>query len=434
MRLETQWRRASWALFDKSLPVLYGLGFMLLVVRTLPAAELGLQGLASTVLLTAAQLLRYLLLVPLTKFVAEGRDASRVAATGALLYVLACGGVATALGVGRVLFAALFGKPALAAVLVPTAALLAAGSIRDAAIATLEGQRRLRVLFFQDLTYYAAALAGLAVWRWTSAPRTAEVVQWVLAAAAALGSLVGLASNWNMLAAPPSQKQAARIGRFGRYSFGSGLGDTIRLQADALLAGALMDARGFASYHVARLFFRVFNVLAQAIAQVLMPIVSRLQVHGRARDLRILYEKSVCFLYLALIPVLVVLLLLAPQIYALFYGDRYRESVPVFRILVLSALTLPFASVGSPFLVGLGKMRSLLWITWVGMIVGVALAVVWIPRYGPSGAAMAVLVAAVVGMVARTWVLQRVLDFALLDVAARTRDAVAFLRRRLGFS
>jgi len=101
---------------------------------------------------------------------------------------------------------------------------------------------------------------------------------------------------------------------------------------------------------------------------------------------------------------------------------------------VASAATLPFASVGSPFLVGLGRVRSLVWITWLGTGLGVGLALLWIPRYGPTGAAFAVLVAAVAGMVARTWVLRRVLGFALVDVAARTRDAVDFARRRLGLS
>ena len=205
-------------------------------------------------------------------------------------------------------------------------------------------------------------------------------------------------------------------------------------QADALLAGALMEPGAVASYHVAKLFFRVFNMLAQAISQVLMPLVSKLHAAGRARDLRILYEKSVCFLHLALVPAIALLLLLAPQVYALFYGGRYTDSIPVFRVLAASALTLPFASVGSPFLLGLGRLKSLLWITWMGTIVGITLAWLWIPRQGPVGAALAVLVAAVVGMVARTVVLQGQLGFTLRDVAWRTRDAVAFLQRRGRFS
>lgn len=433
VQLERNWRRISWALFDKSLPVVFGVAFMLLVVRTLPPDELGLQAIASTVVLTAAQLLRFTLLAPLTKYVAEGRDTARVAATGALFYALGCALVAAALIAGRDVWAGLFAKPALGAVLIPSAGLMVVGSARDAAAATLEGRRELQRLFWVDLGYYTLAIAAFAVWRSTAAPRTAATVQWIHAAAAGAGSLLALAGAGSALLARPSKQHAARIGNLGRYSLGMGAGTTIGQQADALLAGALMDARSMASYHVAKLFFRAFNVLAQAIAQVIMPLVSRLHADRRDRDLRTLYEKSVCFLYLGLLPILVALVIFAPQIYRLFYGERYAESVPVFRILVASAAVLPFASVASPFLYGLGRVRTLVWITWVGTAVGVALAWAWIPRYGPEGAALAVLVASVVGMVARTWVLRGILGFGLLDVVARTRDATNFLRRRIGF-
>jgi O-antigen/teichoic acid export membrane protein len=420
-------------LLDKSLPVLFGVAFMLLVVRTLPPAELGLQAIASTIVLTAAQLLRFMLLAPLTKFVAEGREAARVAVTAGSMYVLGSGLVALLLVAGTGILQGIFSKPTLGAVLIPSATLMLVGSARDAAAATLEGHRRLQRLFWIDCGYYAVTIASFAAWRWSAAPRTAVSVQWIHAGAAAAGSLLALTAVGRLMWARPSRREAARIARLGRYAFGMGLGTTVGQHADTLLAGALMDAPAIASYHVAKLFFRVFNVLAQAINQVLMPLVSRLQAEKRERDLRVLYEKSVCFLYLALIPIIAALLLLAPQIYRVFYGALYADSIPAFRILVAGALVLPFASVGSPFLFGLGHVRSLLWITWAGMSVGVGLALAWIPRYGPEGAALALLVSSVVGMVARTEVLRKILGFRLRDVAARRRDATSFLRRRIGF-
>ena len=140
MQLERHWRQVSWAVLDKSLPLVFGVGFMLLVVRVLPASELGLQAIASTLLLTTSQLLRFLFLVPLTKVVAEGAEAVRVAATGAAFYLLASAGMALWLALGRDLWAGLFAKPALAAVLLPSAVLLAVGSARDGVSATLEGR------------------------------------------------------------------------------------------------------------------------------------------------------------------------------------------------------------------------------------------------------------------------------------------------------
>ena len=99
------------------------------------------------------------------------------------------------------------------------------------------------------------------------------------------------------------------------------------------------------------------------------------------------------------------MILARPLFHFLFQG-RYDESVPAFRVLVISGLTLPLASVGSPFLTGLGEVRALLWISWTGFAVALGLAWAWIPRWGPVGAASALLVAAMAGMLARAWVLR----------------------------
>ena len=431
LRFEAHWRLISWALLDKSLPLVYGVAFLLVVVRALPQEEFGLLTLASAVQLTASQLLKALLLVPMIKYEAEGRSPARVAATGALLYVLAMALAALALWGGCGVWAGLFGKPAMAAVLAPTAAMLLLGSPRDAANASLEGLRKLRAVFLLDLVYYAATILALVAWSRAEAPRRAATVQWVQAAASGLGTVVSVLSARALLAARPSRAEAARIGRFGAYSFGSGLGATLVQQGDTLLAGALMDARGVAAYGAAKLLFRAFNIVAQAISQVMMPLVSRLHAAGRHTDLRVLYEKSVCFLHLGIVPLCLLLIGGARPLLDLLYHGRYADSVPAFQVLVAGALTLPLASVGSPFLTGMGHVRSLLWMTWAGLVLGLGLAALWIPQHGPVGAASAMLVGATFGMLVRTWALHRLLGFGLAGIAARTRDAWDFARRRL---
>ena len=314
--------------------------------------------------------------------------------------------------------------------LLPSACLLGAGSARDAALAVLEGRRALRRLFFLDATYYLIAIGLLVWWRASAAPRTAVAIQWMQAGAAATGSLLALIATRDILAARPSRAEGARLVRFGALAFGSGLGETLRQQADVLLAGRLLDAPGVAAYGTAKIFFRGFNQLAQSISQILMPLVSRLHVTSRRDDLRILYEKSVCFLTLAVVPVCAGLFLLAEPLLRLFVGERGGESAPVLRWLVVSALALPGASVGSPFLLGMGRVRALFVITWLGLLVWFASALLGLHHHGAAGGAAAVCVAAMFGLVARTWVLQRDLGFRLRDVAGRWRDASAAIRRR----
>ena len=430
VRLEAHWRTISWAVLDKSLQLVYGLAFLFLVVRGLPREEYGLQSLAMAVQLTVSQLFRALLLVPLIKYVAAAGGPARVASTGSLLHAAANVVAAGLLWGARGLWAGMFAKPELAGVLVPTAVLLVASSGRDAAISSLEGERRLKSVFFLDAGYFALAIAGLASWRVAATERTASGVQWILVLVAALGTSFAIAVTWRALWRRPSAAEARRILRFGAGSFGSGLGATLQQQGDTLLAGRLMDAAGLAAYNAARLLFRVFNVLAQAINQVLMPAVSRLEAAGRRDDLRVLFEKSVCFLSLLLFPACVGLVVVSPVLLDLLFGGRYGDSVPVFQILVASALALPLATVGSAVLTGLGRLRALVWMTWAGVTLGLAMLLVWTPRWGPVGAAAATLVAGVFGAVVRTLVLRGELGFTWRSMALRVGDVSAYARRR----
>lgn len=429
MQLGRSWKQASWALLDKSLILVFGAAFLLLVVAELPDEEFGLQAIAAVVVLTLAPLLRFLFLVPMTKFVAEGHDTHSTVATGTLLYVLATLVIALLLALGRPLWAGIFGKPELAAVLVPSAALMVLGSLRDAAIAALEGHRLLRRLFLADLGYYFIAIAAMAVWRLSDAPRDAVTIQWVQALSAGLGSIIGIVACGAMFRGRPSRQQAQRIGLFGAYSFGSALGATAGQQADSLLAGVLLEPRGVASYQTAKLFFRLYNVLSQAINQVTMPLVSKLQAEQRLPDLRVLYEKGVWFLTLLLVPGAVLLMLLAGPLYALFFGERYVESVPVFRILVLGSITLPWISIGAPFLMGMGQVRKLAVHNWIGTSVAIVLALWWMPRWGAEGAAWASTCGRLVLMVTLTAVLASQLGVRLTHLPRRTADVTAMVRQ-----
>src|SRR5512143_3550147 len=110
VRLEAHWRTVSWDVLDKSLQLVYGIAFLFLVVGGLSREEYGLQSLATAVQLTLAQLFRFLLLVPLIKYVAEAGGPARVASTGTLLHGAANAAAAAILWGGRGVWAGAFEK------------------------------------------------------------------------------------------------------------------------------------------------------------------------------------------------------------------------------------------------------------------------------------------------------------------------------------
>ena len=66
--------KGIWAFDDKALPAIYALGFIFLVVRTLPEQEYGSFAIIQSIFLIVSSLGYALALQPLTKFAAETDD------------------------------------------------------------------------------------------------------------------------------------------------------------------------------------------------------------------------------------------------------------------------------------------------------------------------------------------------------------------------
>jgi O-antigen/teichoic acid export membrane protein len=109
-------------------------------------------------------------------------------------------------------------------------------------------------------------------------------------------------------------------------------------------------------------------------------------------------------------------------------AHEQQDSVPVFRILLVGALALPWISVGAPFLMGLGRVRQLAVHNWIGTGVAVVAALVSMPRFGAEGAAWATTCGRLVLLVTLTRALLPTLAVRLRDLPRRTGDATAVLR------
>src|SRR5512136_2326119 len=66
-------RQGIWGLADKALPVVYGIGYVLLVIRVLPEEEFGLFVLVQEIFLIISGLATAFALQPLLKFGSEDR-------------------------------------------------------------------------------------------------------------------------------------------------------------------------------------------------------------------------------------------------------------------------------------------------------------------------------------------------------------------------
>jgi O-antigen/teichoic acid export membrane protein len=171
-------------------------------------------------------------------------------------------------------------------------------------------------------------------------------------------------------------------------------------------------------------------MVAQVVQMFLFPASSRLSSQGEAASLKALTEKAILFLSLGLLPVTVILLGLPEICVDILYGGRYTDAVPLIRIFSLLTFTVPLAAVASNVIMGLGHARSAFHLGLQSLAVSLALFLVFVPLFGPTGACIGYVAASVFIAFLSARALHRHLPLSARGILVRTGDITAFLRQR----
>jgi O-antigen/teichoic acid export membrane protein len=91
----------------------------------------------------------------------------------------------------------------------------------------------------------------------------------------------------------------------------------------------------FAVYSVGCFQLPLMNLIGEATAVVLIPQIALLQRRGETEQITALTLRALRKLALVAFPLFCFLMVVAPEFLTLLYTDRYRESVPIFRVNLL---------------------------------------------------------------------------------------------------
>jgi O-antigen/teichoic acid export membrane protein len=128
--------------------------------------------------------------------------------------------------------------------------------------------------------------------------------------------------------------------------------------------------------------------------------------HARLRDL---YRKSVKYLALLALPLGAVVTAAASVIVRIVFGAAYSEAGRALSILVWSTVFLYLAISGGNLLISIGRERLNFLITGTAAVINILLNLLWIPRLGYIGAALATAVTFFVIFVATVFAVEVVL-------------------------
>jgi len=176
-------------------------------------------------------------------------------------------------------------------------------------------------------------------------------------------TVAGVAHLWACFRAVPSLKSSfafyfSSVGplfRFGTWMTVSNLVSPFMISFDRFLIGSLISVSAVAFYAVPYEVVIRFLLVPGAVVGVLFPAFSTTLVSDRAR-LIFLFESGVKHIFLALFPVILILIAFAPEALHFWLGDEFaRQSAPVAKILAIAIFINSLGQVPFALVQGAGR-------------------------------------------------------------------------------
>lgn len=424
--------KGMWGLADKTLPVVYGIGFVWLVIRVLPEEEFGNFVLTQEVFLIISGLATAFALQPLLKFCSEenpeltGIVSASLALNVAFVALASILVLACSVPAGR-----LFNSQALTTLMIFVPAMLGASFFRTFALTLLQARFLVAQVFWTDAVHFVGA--PFLVWIASRLHVFSSAMDLVMINLISLSgsSLVGLwfARGLMRMTIHPPREALVRVWDYGKYSLGGVVSSLFATKADSFILSAFTGPVQVAVYNSAKVFVRVFEMVSQVVQMFILPAASKLSSQGGHDSLKALTEKVILFLTLGLIPVTILFLGFPEFLVTILYGGRYQEAVPILRIFSLLTFVIPLAAVGSNVLMGLGEARLSFILGLQVLGVSIAAFLICIPPWGALGAGIGYVVGAIITAALTARILDRHVHLTASAVIRRTKDISTFLRK-----
>lgn len=425
--------KGAWGFGSKLLPAIYGV-VMIVVFRVLAKEEVGALALFQNIFAMLFTFSDSFALQAIVKFGVEpDNDLQELLTASSLLFF---GFLSVALGI-LIIFPTqisdLLKNPHLPS-LVPFLLLLVVVTIpRVIASKIFQMRFHTKELFVIDLINFGGASIIVLVLAMEGKLTSALDVIYVTIATGTASSLVAMFLARGSLKWRPrySKPMLKRIFEFTRYQSATGAVHVLQQNLDSLLVSGFLGERALANYAAAKNFFKGFDVLRDTQGIFVFPATSKYYSRGDFDTLKKILEKAVSFLYMAVIPLSIVLIVGAPTIFHLIYGTKFDESIPVFRILMSAGIFLPFVMVGMASLVGMGKTKEVFRIILASLTLNTILSLILIPQMGLEGAAFTFCIAMLLQAVFAFIMMRRVVPLELGSMFFRGfTDAKNFLIER----
>jgi O-antigen/teichoic acid export membrane protein len=166
-------------------------------------------------------------------------------------------------------------------------------------------------------------------------------------------------------------------------------------EMDILMVGALLDTRSAGIYSASARLATLVAFVLNAVNVVIAPMISNLYNSDRLDELRMLVRDAGRTIFIVSVPIALLLFLLSHQFLSLF-GAGFDKGQLSLKILIVGQLFNALSGSVGFLLTMTGHHREAAWAIGLGLLLGVALNFLLIPRFGLEGAAIATAISMVV--------------------------------------
>ena len=186
------------------------------------------------------------------------------------------------------------------------------------------------------------------------------------------------------------------------------LSNNALLYIDLIFVKKFMPSMAAGHYTAAATIARVPYFIFLGLAATVLPALSRMLAQEDVEASRGLLRQTMRLLLGLLVPVLVLVLANAAEMVELLYTATYAPATPILRLLIAGIAIYTLLVVLSTIMSADGYANRAFQINLLAAVSDVLLCLVFAPKYGTQGAALATLIAATIGtVVAGVMVLRR---------------------------
>lgn len=434
MELGKHLSKGIWGLADKALPVVYGVAYVVLVIRVLPEEEFGNFVLIQEIFLVVTGLATAFALHPLLKFAAE-EASDREGDLGAALvlnvaFILVFSLIAVLCAAP---FSVLLKSPKLAGLMYYLPAMFAASFVRNFVLVLLQSRFLIKQVFWVDAAHFIGAPLLIYLYSKLNLFDTALDLIFINILSLSASSVLGLWVSRSLIRIRlrANREAIVKVWDYGKYTLGGLVSYMVYTKADSFILSAFGGPVQVAVYNSVKIFIRVYDMVAQVLQMFVLPATSLLASKGDVKSLKAFVEKALNFSTIGMIPVFILFLFFAPVLVGVVYQGRYIEAAPMLQIFAVLSFIVPASAVGSNTLLGLGHARLGFHIGLALLGSSMAIYLICIPWFGPLGATIGYVLSSLVLAWITVAQMNRFVSFTLRDVIARTNDIKVFVRTRL---